>query len=99
MFHHNVTLTWTAPLIYFIAVTLGIVNGTPPHIRSAMSSSGKEKQNITTEKYTGNNDPSEDNDICHEVKQGRLHRLMKLKYCQLYTTLFQSIVNRNIQYG
>lgn len=30
---------------------------------------------------TGNNDPLKDNDICHEVKQGRLHRLMKLKYC------------------
>ena len=81
MFHHNVTLTWTAPLIYFIAVTLGIVNGTPPHIRSAMSSSGNKRIFEQINTLTGNTDTDTDNDICHEVKQGRLHRLMKLKYC------------------
>ena len=58
------TLTVTAPLMYFIAVTLGIVNGTPPHIRSdAMSSSGKYKNKEMNE----NNEALTDNDICHEV--------------------------------
>ena len=83
VFHHNLTLTGTAPLMYFIAVTLGIVNGTPPHIRSAMSSSGNNRivknKEIHWEHWLGtltrntgrNNDTLRDNDICHEVKQGK----------------------------
>ena len=37
----GLTWTWTEPLMYFMAVMLGMVKGTPPHIRSAITAKNK----------------------------------------------------------